>query len=64
MPREYPDAGSPADWLRHARSDLELAKVTPGLQPIALEPGHGSTYTLCALVAGENPCSQRAPCNG
>lgn len=23
-----PDPGSPADWLRHARSDLALAKVT------------------------------------
>ena len=29
MPRERPDSGSPADWLRHATSDLALAKVTP-----------------------------------
>ncbi len=25
-----PDAGSPADWLRHAHSDLALARVSPG----------------------------------
>jgi len=29
MPPEEPTAGSPADWLRHAQSDLELAGVKP-----------------------------------
>ena len=27
-----PDAGTPADWLRHARSDLALAQPTPDPQ--------------------------------
>lgn len=27
MPPEQPAPGSPADWLRHARSDLALARV-------------------------------------
>ncbi len=32
--------GSPADWLRHARSDLVLAKITPADESVLLE-------TLC-----------------
>jgi HEPN domain-containing protein len=27
MPPELPAPGSPADWLRHARSDLALARI-------------------------------------
>ena len=27
MPPKRPKAGTPADWLRHARSDLALARV-------------------------------------
>ena len=27
MPKPLPDPGSPADWLRHARSDLVLAQI-------------------------------------
>jgi len=27
MRAEQPEAGSPADWLRYARSDLEIARV-------------------------------------
>ena len=27
MPQSPPEIGSPADWLRHARSDLALARV-------------------------------------
>ena len=27
MPQHPPEIGSPADWLRHARSDLALARV-------------------------------------
>lgn len=27
MPSDQPEVGSPRDWLRHARSDLALARV-------------------------------------
>ena len=27
MPQNPPEIGSPADWLRHARSDLALARI-------------------------------------
>ncbi len=39
MPRVLAEPGSPDDWLRHARSDLALAR-TPPRGPILLE-------TLC-----------------
>jgi HEPN domain-containing protein len=29
MASEPPRRGSPGDWLRHARSDLALARTTP-----------------------------------
>ena len=34
MLHDKQDAGSPRDWLRHAKSDLELARVNP--PPIVL----------------------------
>lgn len=37
MPPEQVEPGSPADWLRHARSDLELARVD--LPPGVLREG-------------------------
>lgn len=40
MRPETPPRGSPADWLRHARSDLHLAQSLPDHEHVLLE-------TLC-----------------
>ena len=37
MPLNKQNAGTPQDWLRHAKSDLELARVSP--PPIVLLEG-------------------------
>lgn len=37
MPLNRQNAGSPNDWLRHAKSDLELARVNP--PPIVMLEG-------------------------
>ena len=36
MPPEAPQAGSPADWLRHARADLALAQQATHAQLLEL----------------------------
>ena len=56
-PEDYPP-GSPADWMRHARSDLELAKTAPHpnilLEELCFHAQQAAEKALKALLLAKN----------
>jgi hypothetical protein len=57
MPPERPGLGTPADWLRHARSDLALAQVRVSADILRSGRGLGRSRsdTGCTGARREQP---------
>jgi HEPN domain-containing protein len=58
MPPEADQAGSPEDWLRHAHSDLQLARLSPPsgvlLEGLCFHAQQAAEKALKAVLVAQN----------